>query len=118
MGNKMDKTVILLALVLFTFSNSLWDIIWNIGKSLIYLIIFIFCINLVNTSLAMSIKSMINDLLNIGSNNFIKDTTSSIAKSTMNLIKSSVTNNKVAYTSANNNRSLMSTNNTNNRKLM
>ena len=118
MGNKIDKTVILLALILFTFSNSLWDIIWNIGKSLIYLIIFIFCINLVNSSLATSIKSMINDLLNIGSNNFLKDTTSSIAQSTMKLIKSSVTNNKVEYTSASNNRSLMGTNNTNNRKLM
>jgi hypothetical protein len=116
MSEKLDKTVILLILVAFTFSDSLWDIIWNIGKSLIYLIIFIFAINMVNTSFASDIKNMINDLLNIGSNNFIKDTASTISESTMNFIKSSSIPARVNPT-LNNNRSLSKENNTNNRTL-
>lgn len=112
MSNKIDKSVILLILIAFTFSDSLWEIIWNIGKSLIYLIIFIFAINMINSSFANDIKNIINDLLNIGSNNFIKDTVSTISESTMNLIKSSTP----IYTS--NNRSLSKNVNTGNRTIL
>ena len=45
---------------------------------------------MVNTSFATQIKGGINDLLNIGSNNFIKDTASTVSESTMSFIKSSI----------------------------
>jgi hypothetical protein len=114
MNNKIDKTVILLILVLFAFSNNLLDIIWNIGKSLLYLIIFLFSINQINPDFAQNIKTIIYDFLNIGSNNFIKDTAATVASSTMNFINSSLPPSIVNF----NNRSLMNTNNTNNRNLM
>ena len=114
MNNKIDKTVILLILVLFAFSNNLLDIIWNIGKSLLYLIIFLFSINQINPDFAQNIKTIIYDFLNIGSNNFIKDTAATVASSTMNFINSSLPPSIVNF----NNRSLMNSNNTNNRNLM
>jgi hypothetical protein len=69
MSDKIDKSLILLILIGFTFSDSLMGIIWDMGKSLIYLIIFIFGIGMVNSSFADNIKSIITELLNIGSNN-------------------------------------------------
>jgi len=117
MNNKVDKTVILLVLVLFTFSDNLSDIIWNIGKSLLYLIIFLFSINQINPEFAQNIKTIIYDFLNIGSNNFIKDTAATVASSTMNFIKSSLPT-TIFNSNIPNNRSLMNTNNTNNRNLM
>jgi hypothetical protein len=125
MNNKIDKTVILLILVLFAFSNNLLDIIWNIGKSLLYLIIFLFSINQINPDFAQNIKTIIYDFLNIGSNNFIKDTAATVASSTMNFINSSLppsivnfNNRSLMNTNNINNRNLMNTNNTNNRNLM
>jgi hypothetical protein len=88
MANILDKTSILLILVCFMFSNQLSGIVWTAGKGLVYIVIFIYCIGFINESFALQIKKMITDIINIGSNNFIKDTLSTVAEGAKNTIKS------------------------------
>lgn len=83
------KGTILIVLILFMFSSRILDITWDIGKSLIYLILIIYGINYLNPSLARKIKEIITDFINIDSNGyFIKDTLSKLSTNVLNGIKS------------------------------
>lgn len=86
---KIDKMTILLILILFTFYDKLSFVIWDIGKSLIYIVLFLFGLSYLNKPFADNIKNIIYEIINIGSNNFIKDTASSVSKSISSMIKSS-----------------------------
>ena len=86
---KIDKMTILLILILFTFYDKLSFVIWDIGKSLIYIVLFLFGLYYLNKPFADNIKNIIYEIINIGSNNFIKDTASSVSKSISSMIKSS-----------------------------
>lgn len=74
----IDKTSLLIIILLFMFSSKLWDIAWDIGKSLLYIIIIIYLISFINQDLANNIKNIIHDLTNINSNNFLTDMFSKI----------------------------------------
>lgn len=81
------KGTLLIILILFMFSSKILDITWNIGKSLIYLILIIYGINYLNPILGKKIKEIINDFINIDSNSyFIKDTLSKISTNILNSI--------------------------------
>ena len=70
----LDKSSLLIIVLLFMFSSKLWDIAWDIGKSLLYIIIIIYLISFVNQDLADNIKNIIHDVTNVNSNNnFITD---------------------------------------------
>jgi hypothetical protein len=84
-----SKGTILIVLILFMFSSRILDITWDIGKSLIYLILIIYGVNYLNPSLAKKIKEIITDFINIDSNGyFIKDTLSKLSSNVLNGIKS------------------------------
>ncbi len=89
MEGKFSKGTILIVLILFMFSSRLLDITWDIGKSLIYLILIIYGINYLNPSLANKIKEIIIEFIDINSNgNFIKNTLSKLSTNILNGIKS------------------------------
>ena len=70
----LDKSSLLIIVLLFMFSSKLWDIAWDIGKSLLYIIIIIYLIGFVNQDLADNIKSIIHDFTNVNPNNsFVSD---------------------------------------------
>lgn len=119
--NQFDKGTLLIILLVFLFSHKLIDIVWDIGKSLIYLIIIIFGINYLNPQIANKIKQAINDFINIGTDKkFISDSLFKITNnSTANLITKSQED---MVTQPNDlrlleNRNLSNTNKTNNRQL-
>jgi len=118
---KIDKMTILLILILFTFYDKLSFVIWDIGKSLIYIVIFLFGLSYLNKPFADNIKKIIYEIINIGSNNFIKDTASTISKGISNLIKSSkvysntISTNDINY--SDNNRNLDNNSSNTNRSL-
>jgi hypothetical protein len=70
----INKTLLLIIILLFMFYSKFWDIAWDIGKSLLYIIIIIYLISFLNQGLADNIKNVIHDFININSNNnFITD---------------------------------------------
>lgn len=70
----LDKSSLLVIVLLFMFSSKLWDVAWDIGKSLLYIIIIMYLISFVNQDLADNIKNIIHDFTNVNaSNNFISD---------------------------------------------
>jgi hypothetical protein len=82
------KGTVLIVFILFMFSSRLLDIAWDIGKSLIYLIIIIYGVNYLNPSLASKIKEIITDFINIDSNGyFIKDTLAKLSTDVLSEIK-------------------------------
>lgn len=81
----LTKGTILIVLILFMFSSKILNIAWDIGKSLIYLILIIYGINYLNPNLAKKIKEIIIDFINIDSNGyFIKDILSKLSTNILN----------------------------------
>jgi len=80
-SESLDKGAILVIFLLFMFSSKLWDITWDIGISLLYLIIVIYFLNYVYPPLGTKIKEIIMDFINLDSNNsFLKDFLSDTSK--------------------------------------
>lgn len=80
-SESLDKGAILVIFLLFMFSSKLWDITWDIGISLLYLIIVIYFLNYVYPPLGTKIKKIIMDFINLDSNNsFLKDFLSDTSK--------------------------------------
>ena len=67
----LDKSSLLIIVLLFMFSSKLWDIAWDIGKSFLYIIIIIYLTSFVNQDLADKIKNIIHDFTDVNSNNNI-----------------------------------------------
>ena len=63
----MDKNSLLLIFVLFLFSSQLWNISWNIGLSLFYIITTLSVLNLASPDSAISLKTMFIKLVNLDS---------------------------------------------------
>jgi len=112
-----NKGTILIVLILFMFSSRILDIIWDICKSLIYLILIIYFINYLNPILANKIKEIITDFIDIDT--LSKLSTDVIYKITSNIyvkskqdmiIQNDTLRNKI-------NRNLGNINQTTNRKL-
>ncbi len=83
----LDKSSLLIIVLLFMFSSKLWDIAWDIGKSLLYIIIILYLISFVNQDLADNIKSIIHDFTNVNSsNNFVTDLFAKISGQVKNII--------------------------------
>ena len=83
----MDKSTLLIIVLLFMFSSKLWDIAWDIGKSILYIIIIMYLIGFVNQDLSNKIKEIINDFTNVNtSSNFISDLFSKLSFNMMDLL--------------------------------
>ncbi len=82
-----SKGTILIVLLLFMFSSKIFSIVSTIGKSLIYIFIIIICLNILNPNIAKKIKEILNDFINTGNNNIIKNILSKIASFALGIIK-------------------------------
>lgn len=83
----LDKSSLLVIVLLFMFSSKLWDMAWDIGKSLLYIIIIIYLIGFVNQDLADNIKNIIHDFTSVNSsNNFITDLFAKICTQIKNIL--------------------------------
>lgn len=66
----MEKsTIVIIFLLFFLFSSKMWEMTWDIGKALLYIIIAIFILNYLDKELSNNIKLIIIDLMNIDSYN-------------------------------------------------
>ncbi len=93
-NGSFDKGTILIVVILFMFSSKLLDIVWDIGKALIYIIVIIYCLNFLNPNIADKIKEIINDFINFDSNGVYKKTgeSNNIFKNLLSKISSTVLN--------------------------
>lgn len=82
-----SKGTILIVIILFMFSSKIYNFTWNIVKSLIYLIIIIYCLNILNPNIAEKIKEILNDIISTSNNNIIKNIISKIASFLFGIIK-------------------------------
>jgi len=90
MENKNEsysKGTILIIFILFMFSSKLLNFAFSIGKSIFYILLIFYFLNIFNPIIAKKIKEMIFDLLNFSDNNIIKNILSIISSFIMNLIK-------------------------------
>ena len=83
-----SKSTILIILILFMFSTKLFDIVWDIGKGLLFIIVITYCLNFLNPNIASNIKEIINNLINFDTNNNIfKNILSKISSNLLNVFK-------------------------------
>ena len=87
------KGTILIFIILFMFSSKLFNIVWDIGKSLLYIFLIIYCLNILNPNIAKKIKEILNDIINTGdNNNIIKKVLSMISSFLLNLFNKDKSN--------------------------
>jgi hypothetical protein len=103
----MEKsTIVIIFLLFFLFSSRMWEITWDIGKALLYIIIGIFILNFLDKELSNNIKLIIIDLMNIDSyntnynqkhkfNNIIMDYISKLSNFLMGYLQSILENKNV-----------------------
>jgi predicted membrane protein len=85
-----SKSTILIVVVLFMFSSKLLDIVWDIGKALLYIILIIYCLNFLNPDIANKIKEIINDFINFDTGgNILNNMVSRLSSTVLNIFKPS-----------------------------
>lgn len=82
----MSKEIIIFIFIIFLLSNNLYNIIWDIIKSLFYLVLALIGINFLNPSLATMIKKHIINIINLDQA-FVKKTIINIKDSASEIIK-------------------------------
>lgn len=85
----MDKKSLITIFVFFLLSNQLYNIVWEIGKAIFYIVIIIFGLNYLNPNLSDSLKKYIINFINLDKT-FIKTILGTInnqAKNIFNNIK-------------------------------
>jgi hypothetical protein len=86
--SNMNKGTILIIILLFMFSTKILDVVWDIGKALLYIIVLVNILTYLNPQLAIKIKEIINDFINLDSkNNFLIDSISKISFMLLNYFK-------------------------------
>jgi len=79
----MDKNTLLVIIVLILFSSKLWNIIWDMGKGLLYILILIQVLKYLNIPLGNSIKNLTNNIIDYNPEK-IKQVVSSFSKDLLN----------------------------------
>lgn len=82
----MSQKIIIFIFIMFLLSNNLYNIVWDIIKSLLYLTLALIGINFLNPSLATMIKKHIVNIINLDQA-FVKKTISNIKQSASEIIK-------------------------------
>jgi hypothetical protein len=49
--NTINKTKLIIIILLFMFLSKLWNVVWHISKTIVYIIIILYLINFINTNL-------------------------------------------------------------------
>jgi hypothetical protein len=82
-----SKGTILIIILLFMFSSKIFNVVWDIGKSLIYIFIIIYCLNIWNPNIAKKIKEILNDIVSTSNNSFLKNILSKVSSFVLGIIK-------------------------------
>lgn len=85
----MDKKSLITVFVFFLLSNQLYNIVWEIGKSVFYIVLVIFGLNYLNPELSDTLKNYLTNFINLDKT-FIKTllgTVNNQAKNILNNIK-------------------------------
>jgi hypothetical protein len=93
----MEKsTLIIIILIIFLFSAKSWEITWDIGKALLFIIIGIYIMNILDKDLSNKVKKILTDIINTDQDS-IMDYISYISSYILNMIKPvpKVKNNKM-----------------------
>ena len=62
----MEKiTLIIIILIVFLFSSKSWEVSWDISKSLLYIIVGIFMLNILDRNFSNQIKKFLTELINL-----------------------------------------------------
>tara|TARA_B110000977_G_C11071147_1_gene489598 strand:+ start:287 stop:568 length:282 start_codon:yes stop_codon:yes gene_type:complete len=80
----MDKKSLITIFVFFLLSNQLYNIVWEIGKAIFYVVLIIFGLNYLNPELSDSLKKYIINLINLDKT-FIKTILGSINNQARNI---------------------------------
>lgn len=84
----MDKNTLIFIFVLFMISTKLWNVTWNIGTSLFYLVIAIIVLNSISPETSQDIKNFISRLINLDTS-LITNGLASLSKFLLNLFNNS-----------------------------
>lgn len=85
----MDKNALLTIFVFFLLSNQLYNIVWEIGKSIFYIVLIIFGLSYINPGLSETLKKYLINFINLDKT-FVKSMLGNInnhAKNILNNIK-------------------------------
>ena len=82
----MDQKSLLLILFLILISSYLWNILWDIGKGSVYVIVILLVLTYINPDTANIIKEYGNRLLNLDTK-VISDFLSTVSKFIFNIFK-------------------------------
>jgi hypothetical protein len=61
----MDQNTLIIIVILILLSSQLWSILWDIGKSSIYITILILILSYVNPAIADNVKNIIKRMINL-----------------------------------------------------
>ena len=82
---KISKELIIIIILFFAFSGKIWNFMWKIGMSLVYIIVIIFILNSINPKAGNKVKEMFSDFINLDLNT-VKDIVTNISKSGLSLL--------------------------------
>jgi hypothetical protein len=82
---KISKEIIIIIILFFAFSGKIWNFMWKIGMSLVYIIVIIFILNSINPKVGNKVKEMFSDFINLDLNT-VKDIVANISKSGLSLL--------------------------------
>jgi hypothetical protein len=83
---KISKEIIIIIILFFAFSGKIWNFMWKIGMSLVYIIVIIFILNSINPKVGNKVKEMFSDFINLDLNT-VKDIVANISKSGLSLLE-------------------------------
>jgi cell shape-determining protein MreC len=82
---KISKEIIIIIILFFAFSGKIWNFMWKIGMSLVYIIVIIFILNSINPKVGNKVKEMFSDFINLDLNT-VKDIVANISKSGLSML--------------------------------
>lgn len=82
----MDKKSLITVFVFFLLSNQLYNIAWEIGKSVFYIILIIFGLNYLNPELSDTFKNYLTNFINLDKT-FVKTILGTINNQAKNILK-------------------------------
>lgn len=85
----MDKNSLILIFVFFLLSNQLYNIVWEISKSLVYILVTIIGLNYLNPELSKKLKKYLINFINLDKTFILTNVNnvSNIAQNILNNIK-------------------------------
>ena len=86
---KISKELIIIIILFFAFSGKIWNFMWKIGMSLVYIIVIIFILNSINPKVGNKVKEMFSDFINLDLNT-VKDIVANISKSGLSLLDKNI----------------------------